>query len=47
MDSIVGAKLGEDIRDVPQNFLLADLALVGDLFVRVPACDQSEHIDLA
>src|SRR5271155_3901823 len=47
MGSIVGAKLREYVRDVALHGLFRNCELSGDHLVRVPARDQSEHIDLA
>jgi hypothetical protein len=47
MRPVVGPELGEYIRDVALYGLLRNGKLTGDLFVRVPARDQPEHIDLA
>src|SRR5882724_7337298 len=47
MGPVVSPKLGEDIRDVALDGVFCNRELTGDLFVRVSARYQTEHIDLA
>src|SRR5260370_35869290 len=47
MGPVVSAKFGEYVRYVAFNGLFCNRKLTGDQFVRVSACNQSEHVDLA
>jgi len=47
MCPVVSPQLREYMSDVGLDSVLCDGKPAGDLFVRVPARDQPEHIDLA
>src|SRR5580698_9139233 len=47
MGPVVSAELGEYVRNVALDGLLSNGKPAGDLFVRVSARDQPEHLNLA
>jgi hypothetical protein len=43
----VEIELGEDARDVRFDGRVADDELAGDIGIREPACDKTQHLELA